>query len=751
MADVSRRVVRTACPAHCARNACGINATVEGGRVIKLGPADFPDPDLRRVCLRGLSTLQSLYHPDRIKYPLKRAGERGEGKWQRISWDEALDTIAARLTGIAGEHGARSVGFVMGGPGSGNVKFGAYTRFCSLFQGTRVSAWGYGDSAGPCATTAMYGAHAPEGFIAGAAEPKLDIAWGTNPGESAPFRMRELLDHKQQGARLVVIDPVFTVTAGKADEYLRIRPGTDAALALGMMNVILAEGLEDGDFLRQYTVAPFLVRRCNGRFLREDDADPAVAIEAGDYLVWDTVSGGPRPVEEDGVVPALTGSYEVNDAECTTAYQLLKDLIAEYPPQRASEISDIPVETIRRLAVAYGTCKPANIHTDNGLGRTYHGDLTFRAVCTLAALVGNTTVPGAGGHRRMSLNWDAFLNPDPERAYSRMGILNTYPAVLEEKPYPLKAMFFAFTNFVNQCANSNRIIDEMFPKLEFIVDTALFMDDTARYADIVLPVCTFLEFSDLVNGPPPFLQLQEKVIEPLHESRSDVTILTDLAKRLGFGEYFDKTEEEFIDLLLDSGHASVAGIDVARLRQGPAQINSPAPSSETPAKPAKGRFRTASGRVEFYVERLKPLGEELPLYREPLESARVPEAKRRPLVYVQVHSRFRHHSSYANIPWLRELNPEPLVDIHPEDAAVRNIADGDEVTVASLRGRVRLKAKINQGVQPGVINISQGWWFDDFAEGGHNTLTHDTINPAQDAIYEPNMAFNDVLVEVEKV
>ncbi|MEE9471158.1 MAG: molybdopterin-dependent oxidoreductase, partial [Gemmatimonadota bacterium] len=668
-----------------------------------------------------------------------------------ITWDEALDTIAEKLNGIADKYGSRTVGFVLGGPGSGTVKFGAYTRFTSLFQGTRVSAWGYGDSAGPCATTAMYGAHAPGGFISAAREPKLDIAWGTNPSESSPFQMRTLLDHKQQGTRLAVIDPVFTVTAGKADEYLRIRPGTDAALALGMMNVILEKGLQDEDFLREYTVGPFLVRRCNGRFLREDDGD------SGGYMVWDTVTDRARPVDEAGVVPALTGSYQVNDAECTPAYQLLADLIGEYTPERAAELSDIPAETIRRLAVAYATAKPANIYTNNGLGRTYHGDLTFRAICTLAAVTGNTTVPGAGGHRRISLNWDAFLNPDPERAYSRMGILNTYPAILEEKPYPIKAMWFAFTNFVNQCANSYKIINEMFPKLEFIVDTALFIDDTAKYADIVLPVCTFLEFSDMVNGPMPYLQLQQKVIEPLYESRSDVSILSDLARRLGFGEYFDKTEEEFVDLLLDSGHSSVEGIDVARLREGPARINftPPPPVTATPSAAvppaAKGRFRTASGRVEFYVERLKPLGEELPLYREPMESARVPEAKQRPLVYVQVHSRFRHHSSYANIPWLLEINPEPVMDIHPDDAAPREIADGDTVRVTSSRGRVRLKAKINQGVQPGVVNICQGWWFEHFGEGGHNTLTHDAINPAQDAIYEPNMAFNDVLVEVEKV
>lgn len=743
MSSVDERVVRTACPAHCAANACGILAHVQEGKVVKLEPADFPDPHLRRICLRGLSSLQLLYHPDRLQHPLKRVGPRGAGKWQPVSWDEALDTIADKFREIAEKYGSRSVGFVLGGPGSGTVKFGAYTRFASLFQGTRVSAWGYGDSAGPCATTSMYGAHSPGGFISAFREPKLNFCWGTNPGESTPFMMRLLHGYKQWGTRLVVIDPVFTVTASKADEYIRIRPGTDAALALGMMNVIMAEGLQDEGFVRAHTVGPFLVRSCDGRFLRGGDA-------AERYMVWDRETNQARPSDEPGVSPSLTGTYHVDGVECKPAFQLLADLIAQYAPEKAAEITSVPADIIRRLAVAYATHKPANIYTNNGLGRTYHGDLTFRAICTLAAITGNTTVPGAGGHRRLVLNWGAFLQPDPDRSYLRMGILNTYPAILTEKPYPLKALWFAFTNFVNQCANSHKIIDEIFPKLDFIVDTNLFMDDTAKHADIVLPVCTFLEFSDMVGGPAPYLQLQQKVIEPLYESRSDVSILSDLAKRIGFGEYFDKTEQEFVDLLLDSGHASVEGINVARLREGPARINVSQPAPAQERSQAQPRFRTASGKIEFYVEKLKLLGEELPLYREPMESDRTRLAEKYPLVFVQVHSRFRHHSSYANAPWLLEINPRPVVEMHPADAASRRIEDGDTVVVYNDRGRAKLEAKLNEGIQPGVVNIGEGWWFNQFYDGGLNALSHDAINPAQDAIYEPNMAFNDVLVQVEK-
>ena len=739
------RVVRTACPSHCGGNACGMLAHVEGGKIVKLEPADFPDPRFRRICPRGLASLQLTYHPERLRHPMKRTGQRGEGKWQRLSWDEALDEIAARLKETAAKYGPHSVGWVLGGPGSGTVKFGAYTRFASLTQGTRVSSWGYGDAAAPCAGTATFGAHRPREFIGDFDDPKLNIVWGTNPAESGPFRMREFLDQKEQGVKLVVIDPVFTVTASKADEYLGIRPGTDAALALGMMNVILNEGLQDEEFMRQHTVAPFLVRADNGLLFREKDLVAGGSEKK--YIVWDTGKGQPETRDTPGISAAMSGSYRVNGIECRPAYSLLTDLIAQYPPETASEITGIPADTIRRLARAYATHKPTSIHTNNGLGRTYHGDLTFRAVCTLAALVGNIQLPGEGGHRLMVLNWGPFLHPNPAKpSYARLGIMNMYDAITTGKPYPVKAAWFAFINFVNQCSNVNRIVNELIPNLDLIVVTDMFMTSSAQYADFVLPICTFLEHTDLVHGPFPYLQLQQKVIEPLYESKSDVSILTELARRMGLEEYYDRSEEEFVDLILASGHPSVKGITVQRLKEGAAQVN-PTPRA---AAAAEARFRTPSGKMEFYVERLREFGEALPVYKEPLESERSHLARKYPLVFVQVHSRFRTHSMFTNAPWLLEINPEPVVEMNPADARKRGIAGGDMVLVFNDRGKAKLKARLNEGMRPGVVNIMQGWWFKHFAEGGFNELTHEAINPAQNAIYEPNMAMNDVLVEVKK-
>ncbi|MDD5127794.1 MAG: molybdopterin-dependent oxidoreductase [Dehalococcoidales bacterium] len=736
-------IVRTACPAHCGNNACGILAHVCEGKVVKLEPSPFPDNYYMRICQKGLSATQLTYHPDRLQYPMKRAGERGQGKWQRVSWDEALDYIAAKLKDIAGKYGSRSVAWAIGGPGTGTVKFGAYTRFAGCFQGTRVSMWGYGDAAEPCGAKPTYGVNRLPPFLSSFDEPKLNILWGTNPTESNPFQIRPVLDDKMKGVKMVVIDPVYTITASKADEYVPIRIGTDAALALGMMHQVLQDRMEDRDFLLRYTVAPYLIRQDNGRYLRERD----LISNGGDaYLVWDSAAG--KAVAVDSMKsPALDGLYQAGNIACKTAFQMLEELIQEYPPSRASEITGVPAEQIVRLARAYATDKPAAIYVNNGMSRTYHGDLTFRAVGTLAALTGNVKLPGPGGHREVEYNWGPFLKPRADQpSYTRMGVMNLYNAIEKGEPYPVRAAWFAFTNFVNQCTNNRRIVERLFPKLELIVMTEMFMTPSTKYADIVLPVGSFLEFTDMVNGPHPYIQLQRQVIPPLYEAKSDVQILRELAPRLGFGEFF-KSEEEFVELLLASGDSSVKGITLETLKKGPAKLNSP-PVIE--ARPAKASFKTPTGRIEFYLEKLVSLGEGLPVHKEPVESPLSPLAEKYPLSMVCVHSKFHVHSSFQKSPWMREQDPEPLLEMNRADADSRRIKDADLVEVFNDRGTVKLKVRLNEAIQPGVVNLTHGWWPEEFIEGDLNLITNDYINPAQNITFEPNMPMNDNLVEVRK-
>jgi len=676
---------------------------------------------------------------------MRRVGERGEGKFERITWDEALDTITERLKDITARYGWQALGWVLGGPGTGTTKFGAYLRLASLTQSTRVSSWGYGDSALPCGSRALFGTHTPFELLSGWSDPELLIVWGSNPAETSPLnRMRRVMDAKEKGARLVVIDPRFTVTAAKADQYIGIKPGSDTALALGMMHVVFQRGLQDEDFIRRYTVGPFLVRTDNGAFLRERNLVPE---GLDNYVVWDNISSSARVSDTSGLRPALTGSYHVNGLECMPAFQLLAELVEAYPPERVSELTGVKAELITSLAEKVVSARSVSIMAHLGFTRTFHGDLSMRAVGTLAAVTGNVRLSSTGGHRPVVLNWAPFLHADPDKpTYSRTGILQIYDAIISGKPFPIKAVWFAFINFLNQCVDSNKIVREVFPNLEFIVVADLFMTPTARYADILLPACSYLEFSDLVVGPGPYLQLQQKVIEPLYESRSDVAIVTGLAQRLGMGNYFNKGEEGFIDLLLASGHPSVAGITVEKLKQGPMLTN----PLEKVSAGLEVKFSTPSGKIELYVEQLSHYGQALPVYLEPLEARSGFAQGKYPLTYIQGHSRFRTHSMFANVATLLELNPEPVAELNPLDAETRHISDGDMVTVFNDRGRVTLKAKLMDGIRPGVVNISEGWWPEQFREGDGNSLTHDVINPVQELIFEPNMAMNDVAVEIVK-
>jgi anaerobic dimethyl sulfoxide reductase subunit A len=750
MEEKGEALVRTVCPAHCGIDACGILAHVRRGRVVKLEPADFPDPKDRRICLRGLTSLDITYHPDRLRYPMKRVGERGEGKFKRISWDEALDTIAERFKDIADRYGWHAIGWTLGGPGAGTTKFGAYLRLASLTQSTRVSAWGYGDAGLPCGSRVIFGTQFPYAllvgsFITGTIEPELIVVWGTNPAESQPLNMmRRIMDARERGAQVVVIDPRFTVTASKADAYIGLKPGTDTALALGILHVIFQKGMQDDEFIIRHTVGPYLVRTDTGKFLRGSDIG---VQDSPDYVVWDSISNSARLHSDSQAKPVTAGAFTVNGLGCKPSLQLLMEMVEEYSPGRVSEITGVSQEMITRLAERVGSAETVTFVTHMGFTRTYHGDISLRALGTVATITGNVTATFRGGHRPAVLNWDPFLRAIPDRpSYSRLGILKLYDAVIKGDPFPIKAVWFSFINFLNQCVDYHKIINEFFPKLELIVDVDLFMTPTARYADILLPACSFLEFSDLIPFPFPYMQLQQKVIEPLYESRSDVDIASGLAERLGFAEYFEGGEGGLIDLMLDSRDLSMQGITREKLKEGPMTLDVISDLGKDFDIP----LSTPSGKIEIYSEALSEAGQSLPVHLDPLETPLEPEGKKYPLAFIQGHSRFRTHSMFANVSTLLELNPEPLVEINPEDARKRNIIDNDIVTVFNDRGRTTLRARVTEGVRPGVVNITEGWLPEQFREGGVNHLTHDVINPVQEAIYEPNMHMNDVAVEIIK-
>jgi molybdopterin-containing oxidoreductase family molybdopterin binding subunit len=666
---------------------------------------------------------------------MKRAGERGKGKWQRVSWDEALDSIAEKLKDIANRYGKASVAWlILNFPDLTPLSGAGYMRLMSLTGGTWPDWWGAGDAAGPDADIATFGKMMGEAYLYAQKDPKFGIIWGSNRAVTACPFLPMLKGAKKNGCNLAAIDPRFTKTASYADEYIPIRPGTDAALALGMVQVILEQNLQDDAFIAEKTVGPLLVRNDTGLFLRERDLADGGNPEK--FLVFDQNSGEAASCDNAGLNPALMGTYSLSGIECRPAYDLLATLVKKYTPEIVANITDVPAEVVRRLAFSYATEKPAVIFRGWGLQRTFHGDLSARAINTLAAITGN-----------MNLNLPPDVDFDQPAFYTPGGpfkiipILSLHSAVTQGKPFPIKAIWCAGHNFVTTMPNTNKVVGELLPELELLVVCDLFMTATARYADFVLPVTSFYESAD-ISMFAYNLQLQRKIIDPIYESRSDFRIAADLGRRMGFGQYFDKSEEQYIDEILALNRPATEGITLETLKQGPEKVKLP----DIP-----WRMNTPTGRVTFYVESLKPFGQELPIYIEPVESALSKKAKRYPLSFLSSHPANRIHSTMANAPTILNKDPEPFLEINPSDAGPRDISHGDVVRIFNDRGQVKVRAKVTGDIKPGVVNITEGWWPEQFIEGQVNNLTHDMINPAQQEIKQANAAYCDTLVEVEKV
>lgn len=742
---------------------CALKLWVKDGKICKVESADYPnDPAERCICLRGLSSIRLVYHPDRLKYPLKRLGERGEGKWKRITWDEAFNTIASKLLEIKEKYGPQSVKIASGGSSTVGLLQGR------LLGRRFANAWGSGgyleglgwidDGAIAAASLLVLGVaaqgHNAQDFI----HSNMVILWGWNPAVTHLRDMKFILDARDKGAKLVVIGPIFDATAAKADWHVPIRAGTDAALALAMMNVIIKEGHYDKDYIAKYTVAPFLVREDNKLFLRD----------ANKYLVWDEKTGVAKPYDSVAS-PALLGSFTVRGVRCKPAFQLLVETTFQYPPEKAAEITGIPAETIRKLAIEYAASKPAAIKVGFGMSRTFNGCLNYRAVITLAAITGNIGIPGGGASMATAATSPIVLNqegitsphgvPGMKTIPGAQNAIRAWAAIREGKPYPIKACITAYKNPF-QCTGHIDGWQEIYSQVDLIVVADIFMTRTAQYADIVLPEATVFERDDIFIRNNYILRL-EKVIEPLYETKSALEIWSELGQRVGLGKYFDYTIQDYMQILLDADHSSIAGITLERLdKEKIVRGNMPL----TPVIPfANKEFPTRSGRIEFYQERLAEFSEELPIHKEGLESPRSsPLAQKYPLTFFTLKCKTTTHSLLPNVDWMQEMAPRAVLDINPSDARRRGIKDADVVVVFNDRGKAKLKAKLNEAIPPGAVNVDHGWWPQQFIEGHYNDLLHriddlSIVSPSleiepiiSDSQATAALIFFDCLVEVKK-
>jgi molybdopterin-containing oxidoreductase family molybdopterin binding subunit len=760
-----------ACRGNCA-GGCFLNIHVRDGKVVRTSARDFPNMDYNRICVKGLSQVQRIYNKDRLKYPMKRAGERGEGKWERISWDEAITTITDKWKEYEKEFGKESFAIYWGsgsyatcsGQGIGNVTNRLLNvTGCANIQATVDAAHGYaaGNAVG-------VGPNFTLNEIADLRNAKTIFVWGSNPVVSQQQSAHFLLEAKEKGAKLVVIDPTYNITASKADLFVPIVPGTDGALALGMMNIVVRENWVDLPFLKKSTVAPFLVKESDGQYLRLSDLGqlPAGAEDQIVVRSQDGKVGLPTEIAD----PAIEGTFVINGIKVTTAYSLLLDRIAEYPPKKASEITNIPVQQIEELAKMYATNKPSTIYSYFGIDHYVNGHYSMFAMYALAMITGNLGKPGAacGMGETIGTNFANIMGavfPEGATGPSITMATPNMAQVMDEHKYGtkkdlnLKGVYFTHINMLGNAAERKYALDWM-KKLDLIVVADMNMNETAQYADIVLPVAHWFEVEDAFcnYSTHPYLIYQDKAVDPLYECKPDFEITKMIAEKLGYGDKFNFTEEEYLKLWLDTDGARALGITFDKLREEKILKCMP---GENFVFASDGAFPTPTGRAQFYQENIAPNSnydaryydkeidvskERLPYWEPPHEAWHESELfEKYPFRIISDHVKFRTHTQWWDVPVLRELDPEPLLKINPDDAKKHGIKTGDKVKIYNDRGYVVMKAAINAGCQPGVLTAPKGWEKSQFIDGHFADLSSRVINPVC-----ANSAFFDLLVGIEK-
>ncbi|MFC2066616.1 molybdopterin-dependent oxidoreductase [Chloroflexota bacterium] len=731
--ESEEKTVMTAHCSHCG-GTCLLKVHVQDGVITRIETDDGGEPQYR-ACARGRAYRQMVYAPDRILYPMKRVGARGEGRFKRISWDEALDTVAGELKRVKETYGPAAILLKWASGDQAQLHYG-YTHQRLLFMAGGCSeVWGSHSYEGATfAATATFGT--PLGVYNSRDDllnSRLIILWGWNPADTicVSNTARYLSQAREAGIKIVSIDPRYTnTTALYASQWISIRPGTDAAMLVAMAYVIISENLQDQKFLDTYTIG-------FGRFK--------------DYVIG------------------------IEDGQPKT-------------PQWAEAITGVSAATIENLAREYATIKPAALMTGVSPGRTAYGEQYHRAAATLAAMSGNIGVHGGSAGATaytgtlsactfMKLGPGMPMPPNPVEseapprknsfpswggALRRGGQVNlamTGDAILKGKaggyPADYKLLYVVNNNYPNQYLDANKSAESLKANnLEFIVVYAQFMTPAAKHADIILPTCTCLERNDITDGPTiGFYGFMNKAIEPIGESKPHLDICVALADRLGISDFSDKTEDEWLRQIA-AGSPHITDYEAFK-KAGGYKVKRDEPYvafKQQVEDPQNNPFPTPSGKVEIYCQRIAdmndPLLPPIPRYIETWESQNDPLAQKYPLQLITTHFWRRAHSQYDNIPWLRELEPQ-AVKINSVDAGERGIKNGDMVRVFNDRGVTVLPAKVTERIMPRVVDIPEGAWYDPDENGVDrggccNVLTRDEPSPG--GAYVTNTA----LVQVEK-
>lgn len=658
------------CPAGCLNEIHLLDGKIERMQPLRDHPQSI-------VCTRGAQAKEIVYSPDRLLYPQRRIGERGEGSFERISWDEAYEFIIQKIKDIAHRDGPEATAIYTG---RGNFEFGLNESFAPsrtvessanavLFPLGSPNASGVGSlcyvSYGMIAPRACFGAYMRD-MSEDIDQADLILLWGENPAtDSSPINLRRIKNAQQRGARVIVIDHRRSETARSTRaEWIGIRPGTDGALALGAIKVLFDENLYDHDFVDHWT----------------------------------------------------------------HGFDELRQYVQQFPPERVERITGVPAEKVIELGRAIGTIRACSILTYTGLEYSNSGVQAIRAVWTLQALAGHLDAPGGKLFKPpKSARTQRLLTDPPPHGPLPIGA-EEFPlyhavrneahallfprAILESKPYALRGLIVSGASIITAWPNP-QLWRRAFSELELMVVINRFLTADSRYADVILPATTMFEIeSYMVHDDTVFPR--RRIIPPLGEARNDYLIFAELAQRLGYGHLWPQSEDNMIAYALNG-----SGITVEELSAHPKGLRMPRTEMQyykyklgelrLDGQPG---FETPTGKFEITSEWLREFGyEPLPVYMEPKEGPlAAPEiARKYPLVFNSgARTNYDFRSQHHNIPSLVAKHPYPLVYLHTSDAEARGIQDGDEVYIISPRGRVPFRARLTEDIVPGVVEVNMG-------------------------------------------
>ncbi|MGA2567441.1 MAG: molybdopterin-dependent oxidoreductase [Pseudolabrys sp.] len=728
------------------RSRCGTVNIVENGRLIEVRPAPG-HPTGRAVCPKGRAAPEIAHSAHRLTHPLRRTNSKGAADpgWKQISWDEALDEIAARLNAYKAEHGAETVAFALTSQSSSSLSDGTewVQRLLRLYG-----------SPNNCFATELCNWHKDYGhaytYGTGLASPDyrnadLIVLWGHNPANSWLAQAEAIGEARRRGARVISIDPRRTGTARDADQWVGLRPGTDAALALGVARLLIAGDAFDRDFIVRWTNGPFLVRENTKRFLRGRD----LGWQNGEaYVCWDAKHRAPVAAisGDEATSFALDGIYSIDSPYgpivCRPAFALYADACAPYTPDRVAQLTWLNAGEVEALADAFAAAKRVCYYAWTGIGQHTNATQTDRAIALLHALTGSFDSPGGNIHfahpPRNFVNDISLMSPAQRRKTlglaqrplgpALMGWCTSqdlYRAILDGTPYRVRALMGLGANLLVSHPDGQRARDAL-QALEFHVHCDLFMNPTGKFADIVLPINSPWEREALRVGfeisadAAELVQLRQRMVEPLGESRSDMAVAFDLAMRLGlvkefFGGDFDAAWNHILE---------PCGLTVEELRQKPEGIRLPV--EQRYRKHETAGVLTDTGRIEIYSELFHRHGyAPVPYFTPPADLSDA-----FPFVLTTANTGYFCHSSHRAITALRRRNPEPAAYLHPDLAKQKGIAENDWIAIGSKQGEMRARARIRDNAHPRVIAAEYGWWQEcpDLGLPGYAPLADDGSN-----------------------